>query len=163
MLRAQNVSADVRQKDEEMKDSPKKSWLEAKAYGYGVGLPASWEGWVAFKGYFALILVMLVALVAGCRIARHGSTTPAAQTPVKLNLNSDDAPTGLVRIRSGQMIELELGCPPVELRDAKGRLLRELEYTKEPQPLVAAPGRYSIVGYDPGGEECAVGIEVTGD
>ncbi len=109
------------------------------------------------------ILTMLVALVAGCRIARHGSTTPAAQTPVKLDLNADDAPSGPVRIRSGQMIQLELGCPPVELRNAKGRLLRKLEYTNEPQPLVAAPGSYSIVGHDPGGKECAVRIEVTGD
>jgi hypothetical protein len=50
------VSADVRQKDEEMKDSPKKIWFEAKEYGYGVGLPASWEGWVAFIGYFVLLI-----------------------------------------------------------------------------------------------------------
>jgi hypothetical protein len=34
---------------------------------------------------------------------------------------------------------------------------------REPQPLVADPGVYSIVGYDPGGEECIVRIEVTGE
>ena len=110
------------------------------------------------------MLIMLVALVGGCRNARHGSTGPAVQTPVKFDLlNADGAPTETTRIRSGQMIVLELGCPPVELRDAKGRMLRKLEYTKEPQPLVADPGVYSIVGYDPGGEECVVRIEVTGD
>ena len=90
------------------------------------------------QSLLALLSLALLGIFAGC----------ASTSPVKLDLNSDDAPTGLVRIRSGQMIELELGCPPVELRDAKDRLLRELEYTKEPQPLVAAPGRYSIVGYD---------------
>ena len=109
------------------------------------------------------MLMMLVALVAGCRNARHSATGPAAQAPVTLDLNADDAPTEMPRIRSGQMIVLELACPPVELRDAKGRMLRELEYTREPQPLVADPGVYSIVGYDPGGEECIVRIEVTGE
>ena len=102
--------------------------------------------------------MMLVAAVVGCQ-----STGPSTQRPVRIDLNADDAPTGLTRIRSGRMIELELGCPPVELRDAKGRMLRELEYTREPQPLVADPGVYSIVGYDPGGEECIVRIEVTGE
>ena len=113
--------------------------------------------------HHTFVLIVLIALVLGCKSARHSSTSSAAQAPVKLDLNADDAPTGVTRIRSGQMIELGLGCPPVELRDAKGSLLRELEYTREPQPLIAAPGVYSIVGYDPGGAECVVKIEVTGD
>jgi len=39
-----------------MPDKPKKIWFEAKEYGYGAGLPASWEGWVAFIGYFVLMI-----------------------------------------------------------------------------------------------------------
>ncbi|MBT3193043.1 MAG: hypothetical protein HN341_10850 [Verrucomicrobia bacterium] len=45
----------VRQKGEDVTDKPKKIWFEAKEYGYGAGLPASWEGWVVFIGFFILI------------------------------------------------------------------------------------------------------------
>ena len=38
-----------------MPDNPKKIWFEAKEYGYGAGLPASWEGWAVFIGYFVLL------------------------------------------------------------------------------------------------------------
>jgi hypothetical protein len=44
-----------------MSDNPKRIWFEAKEYGYGAGLPASWEGWVVFISY-------LVLLMAGCII-----------------------------------------------------------------------------------------------
>jgi uncharacterized membrane protein len=33
--------------------SGKRYWFYAKRYGYGWGLPATWEGWVVFVGYLA--------------------------------------------------------------------------------------------------------------
>jgi hypothetical protein len=33
--------------------SGKRFWFYAKRYGYGWGLPATWEGWVVFVGYLA--------------------------------------------------------------------------------------------------------------
>lgn len=30
-----------------------KPWFKAKRYGYGAGLPCSWEGWLALAGLFA--------------------------------------------------------------------------------------------------------------
>ena len=33
----------------------KRYWFYAKRYGYGWGLPASWEGWVVFIGYLAAV------------------------------------------------------------------------------------------------------------
>lgn len=34
----------------------KKIWFPVKRYGYGWGFPCSWEGWVVFIGYIALIM-----------------------------------------------------------------------------------------------------------
>lgn len=35
--------------------SEKRYWFYAKEYGWGWGLPATWEGWVVFGAYLALI------------------------------------------------------------------------------------------------------------
>ena len=110
----------------------------------------------------ATMIMLLAALIVGCRTGQHSSTRAATQVPVKIDLNPVVGSSEVVRLRSGQVIELKLGCPPVELRNSEGRCLRELDYTEEPQPLVAAPGRYSIVGFDPAGTEYAVQIQVTG-
>ena len=36
-------------------------WFPAKRYGWGWGLPKTWQGWVGYSVYFAL-------LVAGCLV-----------------------------------------------------------------------------------------------
>ena len=36
-------------------DTPK-YWFPAKRYGWGWGLPCSWQGWIVFIAYFALII-----------------------------------------------------------------------------------------------------------
>lgn len=33
-----------------------KPWFNPKRYGYGAGLPCSWEGWLLMAGYLAIIL-----------------------------------------------------------------------------------------------------------
>jgi hypothetical protein len=42
-----------------------RNWFAAKRYGYGTGLPISWQGWVLFIGY------LLVFLVSGIFLAPH--------------------------------------------------------------------------------------------
>ncbi len=37
-------------------DSTPKYWFPAKRYGWGWGPPATWQGWVVFVGYLALVL-----------------------------------------------------------------------------------------------------------
>ena len=32
-------------------------WFEPKKYGYGAGLPITWQGWLLTIGYVALILL----------------------------------------------------------------------------------------------------------
>ena len=60
-----------------------KPWFNPKIYGYGAGLPCSWEGWAVLAALFAVILVgrfviasdtayaivVLVALVALIAVA----------------------------------------------------------------------------------------------
>jgi hypothetical protein len=41
--------------------SEKRYWFPAKRSGWGWGLPATWQGWVAYCAYFAL-------LIAGCLV-----------------------------------------------------------------------------------------------
>jgi hypothetical protein len=104
---------------------------------------------------------LLVLGMAGCTSARQDVNGTSLQTPVQVQLGEAGSPLGPVRIRSGQLISLPLCCPPVELRDANGKLVRKLRCTRELQPLVARTGTYSIVGHDPAGAECALRLEVT--
>ena len=107
------------------------------------------------------MLTALVVAIAGCTSTRQDINSTSLQTPVQVQLGTAGSPLGPIRIRSGQLISLPLCCPPVELRDANGNLVRELKYTREPQPLVAGTGTYSIVGHDPFGGECVLRLEVT--
>jgi len=43
-------------------------WFPAKRYGWGWGLPISWQGWVVFAAFFCLLLAGAVML-----LPRHGS------------------------------------------------------------------------------------------
>jgi hypothetical protein len=42
-----------------MSDGPE--WFAAKRYGYGAGLPISWQGWVVMIGYLAVVLAAAFA------------------------------------------------------------------------------------------------------
>lgn len=35
---------------------PRKYWFPAKRYGWGWGLPSTWQGWAVLLVYFALVL-----------------------------------------------------------------------------------------------------------
>ena len=43
-----------------MADGPE--WFAPKRYGYGSGLPISWQGWVVTLGYCALAITLSVRL-----------------------------------------------------------------------------------------------------
>lgn len=44
-----------------MSDGPE--WFAPKRYGYGAGLPISWQGWVLTFGFLLLTLLLAVAMV----------------------------------------------------------------------------------------------------
>jgi len=100
--------------------------------------------------------MLLVTILVGCM-------SPYIGDPVRIEFGASGTPSEPVRVRSGQLVALEPCCPPVELRDTSGKTLHELEYTRQPQSLVAAPGTYLIVGHDPCGEECAISITIISD
>jgi len=39
-----------------MPDREEKFWFHVKSFGWGWGLPASWQGWLVLLGYFGLLL-----------------------------------------------------------------------------------------------------------
>jgi hypothetical protein len=43
-----------------MADGPE--WFAPKRYGYGAGLPISWQGWALTLGYVALVIAISVTL-----------------------------------------------------------------------------------------------------
>ncbi len=44
------------------KDAQEKYWFPAKRYGWGWGLPNTWQGWLVFLGYLAAVLVSCLYL-----------------------------------------------------------------------------------------------------
>ena len=50
------------QGDEVLMDTKLRYWFPAKTYGWGWGLPATWEAWAVFAGYFALLIVGILWL-----------------------------------------------------------------------------------------------------
>ena len=43
-----------------MADGPE--WFAPKRYGYGAGLPISWQGWAVLVGYFVSLTVLSLTL-----------------------------------------------------------------------------------------------------
>ena len=107
-----------------------------------------------------LMVIVIVATVVGCRSTRQDADNASLQSPVKLDLDAPDSDKAPVRLRFGQMIDPNICCPPLELRDANGAVVQEFNVGARPERLVARAGTYLLVGHDPGGEECVLRIEV---
>lgn len=54
-----------------MTDDGKRYWFRAKRYGYGWGFPSTWEGWLVFALFLALVI-------------GTGALLPGAALPVTL-------------------------------------------------------------------------------
>ena len=44
------------------KNHKKKYWFQAKRYGWGWGLPLTWQGWIVFIIYISLIIISSIFL-----------------------------------------------------------------------------------------------------
>ena len=51
-------------------------WFAPKRFGYGAGIPISWQGWAVVLGYTAIVLVA-VALFRADPLALFGILAPA--------------------------------------------------------------------------------------
>ena len=47
----------------------RKYWLRAKRYGWGWGLPASWQGWATLASFAALLGLDFVVFPPGAHLA----------------------------------------------------------------------------------------------
>jgi hypothetical protein len=47
-----------------MEKDKKKIWFPAKKYGFGWGLPVTWQGWVVFLSYMLLIIIGSLAFIS---------------------------------------------------------------------------------------------------
>ncbi|WP_231736417.1 hypothetical protein [Sphingobium sp. CCH11-B1] len=72
----------------EMATRSSKAWFAAKRYGYGSGLPISWEGWAVLAAFFLVVVVAaaelpgwkksivdapaIIALIAICALKTEG-------------------------------------------------------------------------------------------
>jgi hypothetical protein len=43
-----------------MDKNTKKPWFRQKRYGYGWGLPLTWQGWLLLVAYFVFIILIVV-------------------------------------------------------------------------------------------------------
>ena len=107
-----------------------------------------------------LMLAAMGSLLTGCA----NTSQIDLQAPMKFELGKPGSSPGSITIRSGQMIVLDKTyCPPVQLRDANGVVVRELIGHTRPQELVVPPGVYTIVGHAPTAGEWTCRIQVTSD
>ena len=108
-----------------------------------------------------LMLSVLVAMGVGCMTTTEETNNASLETPVPLDLGVPiwTASSG-VRLRSGQMVDPNVCCPPLELRDASGAVVHEFSVGGPPERLTARAGTYFLVGHDPGDQECVLRIKV---
>lgn len=51
-----------------MTSSEKQYWFPAKRYGWGWGLPITWQGWVVFVGYIGALLAGACFVLPTCGV-----------------------------------------------------------------------------------------------
>lgn len=51
-----------------MTDREQKFWFHAKLFGFGWGMPASWQGWVVLVLYLVLVVAAALFAPAGTRL-----------------------------------------------------------------------------------------------
>lgn len=54
----------------------KKPWFAVKRYGYGVGLPISWEGWIVLSAYLLVMIGSALFMSAVATLLVFAVTTP---------------------------------------------------------------------------------------
>ncbi len=108
-----------------------------------------------------LTLALLVAMGVGCTGTKDTTSSASLEAPVRLDLGAGIwSESSGVRLRSGQMVDPNVCCPPLELRDASAAVVQEFSVGGPPVRLTAGAGKYFLVGHDPGGEECVLQVEV---
>lgn len=64
-------------------------WFRVKRYGYGVGLPIAWQGWLVLIAYIAAAVVSALLLPAFAALALLTFLTPVLLLVVYLRSDAD--------------------------------------------------------------------------
>lgn len=56
---------------EDAMNSGSRYWFRAKRYGWGWGLPATWQGWLVLVGFFGLIAAGVVLFPPRTALGRY--------------------------------------------------------------------------------------------
>ena len=110
-----------------------------------------------------LMLALLVATGVGCTCTNETTSNASLEAPVRLDLGAPIwSESSGVRLRSGQMVDPNVCCPPLGLRNTSGAVVQKFSIGGPPVRLTAGAGKYFLVGHDPGGDECVLQVEVVG-
>ena len=108
-----------------------------------------------------LTLALLVATGVGCTSTNETTSNAELEATVRLDLGAGIwSESSGVKLRSGQMVDPNVCCPPLGLRNASGAVVQEFCIGGPPVRLTAGVGKYVLVGHDRGGDECVLQVEV---
>jgi hypothetical protein len=69
-----------------------KPWFRVKRYGFGAGLPCSWEGWALFAGFLAIVIASGVAFTDRNPMLHLGIVLVSVAIVVVVSWRKSDGP-----------------------------------------------------------------------
>lgn len=69
-----------------------KPWFRVKRYGFGAGLPCSWEGWALLAGFLVVIVTSGVAFAGRDPMLHQGLVLAATAIVIVVSWRKSDGP-----------------------------------------------------------------------
>ena len=69
-----------------------KPWFRVKRYGFGAGLPCSWEGWALVVGFLVVVLASSVVLVDSNPMLHFGIVLASTAIVLIVSWRKSDGP-----------------------------------------------------------------------
>jgi len=69
-----------------------KPWFRVKRYGFGAGLPCSWEGWALLIGFLVIVISSAIVLVGRNPMMHLGVVLASTAVLVVVSWRKSDGP-----------------------------------------------------------------------
>jgi predicted anti-sigma-YlaC factor YlaD len=69
-----------------------KPWFRVKRYGFGAGLPCSWEGWALLAGFLVIVITSGVVLAKRDPMLHFGVVLASTAIVVVVSWRKSDGP-----------------------------------------------------------------------
>jgi hypothetical protein len=69
-----------------------KPWFRVKRYGFGAGLPCSWEGWALLIGFLVIVISSAIVLVGRNPMMHLGVVLASTAILVVVSWRKSDGP-----------------------------------------------------------------------